>query len=374
MLRSRTSSLEPTAWRWIAFRVVAILLGMALAGGLLEVALAIGGYDHNYFNPLNSFHQGHPLVGYLGKPNFVGRFRRPEFDTVIAHNAEGFRLQENAKPRSRCRHRIFAFGDSFTWGWGVTQGEVFTDQMNRMLPDHCVENFGLSASGTVQQFRLFEEYVEKDLAPGDTVIVMFFNNDFDDNLNGRLRAVVEGGQVKTVGPLSQIASGVGDSIREYLKNHSDLFNALFYAGDYLIGGIKQGQTRVISPEQLGLGDDSSEMIVAEHFLAAFRDRCQRKRAHFVAALIPGQEELGEAALHDEGELNFERDRRRMFFRCAREAGIDTVDLLPFFNSAKDGTSERYTHPHDSHWNAKGHLAAAQALSRYVLSRGDSSST
>src|SRR5262245_23141014 len=164
-----TKRQELRGWRRVVFPIVAVLVGILLAGGSLEIALALGGYDRTYFNPLNSFHIGHPLVGYLGKPDFVGRFRRTDFDTVIAHDARGFRRQEHQKPQ--CRHRVLTFGDSFTWGWGVSQGEVFTDQMNLMMPTDCVENFGLSGSGTVQELALFQEFGEKELSAGDTVLL-----------------------------------------------------------------------------------------------------------------------------------------------------------------------------------------------------------
>ena len=68
------------------FRSLAVLLGILLAALLGEWALRLTGYSPLYFNALNSFHEPHPLVGYRGKPNFEGRFRKPDFDVVIAHD------------------------------------------------------------------------------------------------------------------------------------------------------------------------------------------------------------------------------------------------------------------------------------------------
>lgn len=81
--------------RTAVFRTVALVSALFVAGAVAEVGLRVGGYDRAYFNPLQSFHEAHPLVGYRGKPGFVGRFRALEFDVVIAHDDRGFRRQEH---------------------------------------------------------------------------------------------------------------------------------------------------------------------------------------------------------------------------------------------------------------------------------------
>ena len=105
------------------FILLALGSSFAFACGIAEVGLRIAGYDRTYVNPLHSFHERDPRVGYCGKPDFVGRFYSTQFDVVVAHDSDGFRRQEVRNKASDPANRIFVLGDSYVWGWGVGQGQ-----------------------------------------------------------------------------------------------------------------------------------------------------------------------------------------------------------------------------------------------------------
>jgi hypothetical protein len=130
--------------------LLVVLVSLLVACVLGEVILRIVGYSPAYVNPLHSFHESDPVLGYRGKRDFVRRFARPGIcDVVVAHNSEGFRRHEYDHDPAQCTHRIQVFGDSFTWGYGVGQGQCFTDQMNLLLSGYHIANYGVKASGTV---------------------------------------------------------------------------------------------------------------------------------------------------------------------------------------------------------------------------------
>jgi lysophospholipase L1-like esterase len=345
--------------------MLAVDCSILLACALGEIALRCAGYSRSYVNPIASFHENHPLVGWRGKPNFVGRFRRPEFDVLVAHDELGFRRHEHQQPREECRHKAIVLGDSFTWGWGVGQGQVFTDQMNLLMPGYWVENFGLTASGTVQQWAIFDAYVRERLRPGDTVVVAFFCNDFGDNINSsggaQLCAQLKDGRVCLVPPRQPP--------REYWKNslkrYSYLFNLAAYCWDLCV----LSRNVPVPTDVSMLGDQAPAVIVTRHFLAEFRKACAEKQARFVVAYVPGQGELGESLGDAERCRQSEQVVRRAFFQCAESLGIETIDLLPSFLEAKQaGRFERLTFCRDAHWNAAGHTVAAEAIARYILER------
>jgi lysophospholipase L1-like esterase len=355
---ARPSSRRRTA----LFAIIAVVLGVLMGGVLCEVGLRIGGYTRSYFNPLGSFHQPDALIGFRGKPNFTGRFRTSEFDAMIAHDANGFRRQEHQNSRAGSRHKVLIFGDSFTWGWGVSQGEVFTDQMSLLMPGYYVMNFGLDGTGTLQQLRLFEAYGEDQVAPGDTVLVMFFGNDFSDNLYGLLHAEVRDGQVQRVGPTKQIrAKGLGDT----LKDSSYFINLVVYAADRITAAIKR---RAASHRaQLASADPQSpELVALRYCLSEFQRTCAARGARFVAAYIPQQGELGEDVTRSSDRALAEAALRQAFFSSAAALNIPTIDLLPAFLEAKrNDRSDRLTFPRDEHWNEHGHAVAAQAIARWI---------
>ena len=79
------------------------------------------------------------MGGYWLKTNHQG-FRN-DFDYVV-------KKRKNKK-------RIAVFGDSFTAGDGVTNSHRYTDVIRQQLPNTEVLNFGLTHSGTDQQFLIF---------------------------------------------------------------------------------------------------------------------------------------------------------------------------------------------------------------------------
>ena len=186
--------------RRTAFRLVA--LGLSTLVGLLlaEAGLRLAGYSPTYVNALGSFHEADEVTGHRGKRDFAARFKNPQFDVLIAHNSAGFRRQEYQNSTSS-HNRLFVFGDSFAWGWGVDQGEVFTDQMSRQLPDWWIDNLGINDTGTVAQYELFAAECRDRLSAGDVVLVTFFANDFADNVGGALRRVARRRSCRAAGRL-----------------------------------------------------------------------------------------------------------------------------------------------------------------------------
>ena len=215
-----SSTPGPRGARRILFAVLAILLSLLAAAAIGEAALRLAGYSPANVNPLKAFHEFDPVIGWRGRKLFTARFKRPDFDVVVAQNAAGFRKQVNLEPKlNKAPHSVFVFGDSFVWGWGVGQGEVFTDRMNLLLPDYSVRNYGINGVGTVVEYELFSNEVRQSVRPGDVVILMFCNNDYADNVDrDKFHAEAANGEVKIVNPAKALSSPLED----WIKNHSYL--------------------------------------------------------------------------------------------------------------------------------------------------------
>ena len=110
-----------------------VLMGVLLAGLGTEVTLRVTDAVPEVESPLSGSHQSDAYLGWSGKPNLRLRFRRPEFDALVEHDAEGWRQPKPPRPAVPTS-RILVLGDSFTWGWGVSQGQVFTDLLQAALP------------------------------------------------------------------------------------------------------------------------------------------------------------------------------------------------------------------------------------------------
>ena len=165
----------------MAGRLGLLLLGCLLGLGTLEAVLRAVGTIPEVENPLYSFHRSDPLLGWIGVPRIRQRFVRPAFDVLVEHTGEGFR-RPSPPPDPTATRRVLVLGDSYVWGWGVGQGEVFTDRLQTILgPGVAIHNRGVNAYSTAQQLLVLER--EATAGSFDEILVVFVPNDFDDNLD-----------------------------------------------------------------------------------------------------------------------------------------------------------------------------------------------
>jgi hypothetical protein len=404
------------------FRLLTVVASLAVACLLSEAVLRVGGYGGSYFNPFRAFHESDDLIGIRGRPNFIGHLKNREIDVVIENDELGFRKAAHPVAASPARTNVIVLGDSFVWGWGVGQGSVVTDRLQGRLPDCRIKNYGVSATGTVQQFAIFQKFVLPELRRGDAVVLAFYANDFGDNLGvdhpGRLYAKVEHGQIRLVPP---DGSACPHNLMSRLSDASYLLNLVRYCSDRLLDSWqrRRGSSQTLSarqPENKAgdqpakdlppgpardqqaarldlpassavrldlpassaipyLADESAEVIVAKHYLQAFALECRRRGAELLVVYIPYQAEIREPpnrALAAAPGPPVRTLERRALLRCTKALAIPTLDLVPVFLAAKaDGKTGRLTIGKDFHWTETGHLVAAQAIGDYLATRATS---
>jgi lysophospholipase L1-like esterase len=356
------SAPKPRGGRLILFAVLAILLSLLATAVIGEGVLRLAGYSPTNVNPLKSFHEFDPLIGWRGRKDYTARFKRPDFDVLVAQDAAGFRKQVNLEPKlNKAPHSVFVFGDSFVWGWGVGQGEVFTDRMNLLLPDYSVHNYGINGVGTVVEYELFSAEVRKSVRPGDVVVLMFCNNDYADNVDrSKFHAEAANGEVKTVNPAKRLTS----PLQDWIKNHSYLCNYVWYRADlYRVTRVNRTQ----EDEALGrtISETDERFTVTKYFLAKFQADCEAAKARFIVAHIPSQEELSESRTQRPNRVANEKARTETLSSITRALHIETIDLLPGFLARKNKTGDTLTFRNDGHWNPTGHQAVAELLSEYL---------
>jgi hypothetical protein len=367
-------------WRKHVFRSLAVMLSLTVAGGIAELALRAIGYSRSYVCPFGSFHQGDPVLGWRGKPNFAGHWRQGDFDVFIAQTENGFRRLDHGKDPEDVEGTVYALGDSFVWGYGTSQGDNVADQLNFLLPTQQVENFGLGGAGTVQEYAIFEMHVQPRLRHGDTVLLFFYGNDFGDNLGcrleGSLHAEVRDGRIELVRPDPHRAPS---KLVDRMKDCSYLFNLLAYCSDRLAdvcrcsGMAGRSHAPGDAPSPAVISDSSPEVQVTRCYLEKFKKACDEKHAQLLVAYIPGQAELGEddCSFTEDLSLPEQIGYRKAFFRCADQLGIETIDLLPRMLAAKKaGRFDRLTFQHDFHWNKNAHLLAAETVSSVLAEKAE----
>jgi lysophospholipase L1-like esterase len=384
---------------------------------MAELSLRVAGYSPAYVNAMGSFHQPDPVTGHRGKPNFRGRFKTPEFDVLIVHNDQGFRRQEFQNPATENVRRLCAFGDSFVWGWGVEQGEGFTDQLSRRMPAWRVENYGINGTGTLAQYELFAAECRDHLQPGDVVLLTFYGNDFADNLEGTRVAKIIDGQVVS----QPVTAPLRDGWQRTLQESSYLFNYVSYVANrwQLERRIRRAEAKAIaaaeaakgapasppvahardsqpatgatpepeSPQPESVVQDSSndkptsspppappapapvtplsgeaatQVAIVRHYLESWQRDCEARQLRLIVAYIPGVGELDEG--RDDVSVRREAAYRQSFEICTADTNLEVLDLLPGMLTAKSsGGAGSLIIARDGHWNASGHRVVADII-------------
>ncbi|WP_148654640.1 SGNH/GDSL hydrolase family protein [Paraburkholderia caribensis] len=99
-----------------------------------------------------------PILGYRFAPGLKLRIPHEGGGYLVKTNRDGFRCDHPVTHRKHTAHRVLVFGDSYTAGDGVSNGKRYTDILEQQLADTEVLNFGLSGSGTDQQYLVFQQY------------------------------------------------------------------------------------------------------------------------------------------------------------------------------------------------------------------------
>jgi lysophospholipase L1-like esterase len=359
-----------------------------------EFALRAAGYSPTYINAMGSFHQADDVCGHRGLANLEARFASTEFDVRVVHNEVGFRRLENPEPAGSDAKRVFIFGDSFAWGWGVDQGESYPDQLRLRLRDWKVEGLGVNGVGTVAEHELFASECRDRLKPGDVVLLTFCQNDFSDNVNGSRHAEVRDGQVVLMPANSYLRS----NWKRTCQQSSYVFNYLsFVINRFQLERRLRRDNQVTSVSSLASaakaqaaaadsvrqvthveevnmpnklpaaptpsGGMTDQVIVTRHFLGRWKRECDERGARFIVAYIPGMGELTESPFASVAALQSnEKAFRDAFFSCAQSLDIETLDLLPGMLAAKqDPQLGLLAFPRDTHWTATGHRVVADII-------------
>jgi len=98
-----------------------------------------------------------PDIGYTFIPDLRLRVAHEAGGYLLSTNSLGFREVEYDAGQ---RATVCVMGDSFTAGDGVSNGQRWTDELQRLMPSGvAVRNFGLPSTGTDQQYLAWRKFV-----------------------------------------------------------------------------------------------------------------------------------------------------------------------------------------------------------------------
>ena len=132
----------------------------------------------------------HAVIGYRFIPNLKARVAHEGGGYLVRTNESGFRADRPFnRERSPALRRALLFGDSFTAGDAVSNGERYSDLLEAAIPRLEIYNYGLPGTGTDQQYLAWREFAQG--VEHDVVVIAVLVENIRRILS-RYRAFVDG--------------------------------------------------------------------------------------------------------------------------------------------------------------------------------------
>lgn len=133
-----------------------------------------------------------PMIYYAGMPNHQYRHQTFEFDVSYTQNEFGFRSRNISFEKPKNIYRIVILGDSYTYGLGVRDDEVYSllleTELNAYAKSHGLErkfevvNLGISNRAIGDYLNYFQTVGVK-YQPDMTLVAFFEGNDVTDEVS-----------------------------------------------------------------------------------------------------------------------------------------------------------------------------------------------
>jgi lysophospholipase L1-like esterase len=351
--------------RWV-YRIV-VPMGSAL------FALVVAEFGLRVVRPVpfapehNMVFESDPDTGYRIKP--AGRGRHAS-GADMAASSQGLRNREIGRKGGR-DFRILVLGDSFTAGSSVERDQAYPQVLEGLLARQAkrpveVINAGVGGWDPFQ----YAQYFARDgfrFEP-DLVVVGFFvgNDTYSAALSVDVLPTALGGR-----RLSRAAAARWTIRWEVLLyEHSHLVRALrptlsdyrgrrscddFSASFLAIQANRLANHLGPTPERVAAAQANIDQILR------LRDRAAERNVPVVVALLPDENQVNVAlqarllAGKDPSPYDFSMPQTllRERFEAAR---VPVIDLLPAFRS-----DSRCLYNNTTHWNAEGHVLAAEGI-------------
>ncbi len=366
----------------------------------LEAALAIFA-PHKVRS--RAYHEKYdPVMGWVNKPlkNEGVQFEyAPNRFFHVTHNSHGLRGREAGYEKPSGTRRILFIGDSYFWGYGVSDDDVVTQVLQRALPpSYAVLNGGTTGYGTDQVYLWLKN---EGLRYRPDIVIFGFSaaNDLDEIASSvsyftpkpvfvfagedlALKNVpvprTEQADRKSLGS-PRTAFG---KFKQFLRYHThtypfvaarlnsrpewrDFFIGIGLADEYLQG---IGDVPVITNPPQDLVDVALKLILGARKIS------EEAGARFVLVFIPDKEPAREGKLRVEGfKENAYADNSYLssvFREFAGRYQIPYLDLLPVVREhARAGEALYHPDQADHHWTALGHRIFSAEILAYLRSSG-----
>ncbi len=269
---------------------------------------------------------------------------------------------------------IIFYGDSFTFGLGVSEGERFSDIISSKLGSMNIANFAYSGGFTTPHY-LLHFNLNKDLRPSRVYVFTYLGNDCFSDINETiLISESQGGYPTRIikdGNITADRTEYPGYVR-VLSNYSSFFKVLFKKIYYhpdasTLVFNEKARPNSANPIAFDSGEDKEACSNNLMFMKQLEKRCKSRnsKCRLTNFLIPQDFFINknENSYHtnlDDSQRLAAYDSKKLItnvMQNCKEQGIDCFDMIPLLRTETRSTYFNL----DAHWNVYGHQKVADSL-------------
>ncbi len=408
-----TNSTKDIRKRNKLFLVITLVSTILICLLILEVAIRILDPQSD-LRRKDLFFQYEPFIGVEGIPDKKGIFANSSFKTTIIHNKEGFRDVNHDKKNTQNKFRVITLGDSFTWGHGVENDQIFMKVLEGYDPR--IETINMGGPGGDPQGEL-KVYTYRGINyEHDVVLVGFFiGNDIEayypkaegsppkwgyDNkgdfvLIGKMKSTEEVDKIRRKSEERYSPTknrNLRNRISYWFTRHFQVFTFVGNFRDYYSDVLKGSLLYTKILRIFGINNkrahgflnfcmekDPDDVKQGWKLLAGVLKTMKihvtnsgaKLYVLFIPQYVQTSQPIYERSVrkygHDPAKYDIEKPNRELAKLCTK-LGIDYLDLLPVMKEETSKGNLLY-YPRDGHWNVEGHRVAAREVYKDIRERG-----
>jgi hypothetical protein len=345
----------------ILFRFAAVLISLVIVALLGEVALRLFAPRLGVeVDEKNRFYRFDHELGWAPLENIT--WVDKNYGDVVHQNQFGLRAPDDMQlKKTSGRKRVLVLGDSYVWGVGATQEELFTAPEVHRTNDELI-NCGVSGYGTDQEYLFY--LLEGQKFDVDEVVVAFtLYNDVTNNLNAKQYSYLKpyftlnGGQLALHN--DHVRYSRVDNLFRILKRDCRVWNTADEGFHGLINTLLRRPKHLDADVVVSEADrEGIELTLA--ILKKLKEAVAARHAEFYVVFIPYKPRV-------ENHLPGNHPFAPLIAAGLTQMGVSYREPYPeFLKSAVAGVDP--FHVVDNHFNAAGHALFAKFVTDTDLAR------
>ena len=308
-------------------------------------------------------------IGYKFISNLKSRVNDRYGGYLIKTNKQGFRNDTDFEADKSGGRRMLVFGNSFTAGDGVSNGKRYTDYLEQHS-DYEVYNFGLSGTGTDQQYLIYKHF-SKEIEADAIMLTVLVENIRRVNSKYRFYMDLNEEMVCYPKPYYEYKDGNLELQHFPVPNENYMYSELsnedkskvdkggkFYQIGKIVNklGVKKLAQKILKiqpfPEFNSANGDS--WMLLKNIL---KNWCEEIDKLVYLVPLPTYHYIEDLA-----DPSKYQDR---FAELEKEVDVKILDPLPYFKQFDIEERKSYRFEHDPHLTKLGHQRLGEFLSKAV---------